>query len=60
VTVASLDARRSAVVYELWITHHWDGRIEIWQKGLSESPRTDAALAAALRQYADSLDGETP
>lgn len=53
--VVNLADHRPAVTYELFIVHHWDQHIEVWARGIALDHKANPALAAALRQYADSI-----
>lgn len=52
--VVDLNARRAPVTYTLTISHHWDGKIEVWVEGVSDSERSQESIWYALKRFIDS------
>jgi len=52
--VVDLNARRAPVTYTLTISHHWDGKIEVWVEGVSDSDRSQESIWYALKRFIDS------
>lgn len=51
--VVELSARRPPVNYTLRLTHHWDGRVEVFVEDVADDERSRAAVGDALRKAAE-------
>mgnify|MGYP000255225035 CR=1 FL=1 len=52
--IIDLNAKRAPVTYTLTISHHWDGTIEIWVEGVTDSDRSQESVWYALKRFVDS------
>lgn len=53
--VVDLSKHRPAVCYTVRLTHHWDGRLEVFVEDVADDARSRAAVAEALQRAADMM-----
>lgn len=54
--VVDLGAKRKPVTYTVVITHHWDGKLEVWVEDVQDDPRSRASVADALKRASEMFD----
>jgi hypothetical protein len=56
--IVDLADRRPPVHYTIRLTHHWDGRIEVFVEDVADDGRSRAAVGAALSKAAEAWGAE--
>lgn len=51
--VVDLNAKRAPVHYTVRLSHHWDGRVEVFVEDVADDERSRDAVADALAKAAD-------
>lgn len=53
--IVDLSKKRDPVKYTIHLTHHWDGKLEIWVDDVSDTERSRESIAWALDQAAAAM-----
>lgn len=54
--VINLSDHRPPVTYGIFITHYWDGQIEMWVKDVADDPRSREMVRETLQRILDGWD----